>query len=148
MAIAISCPFVLHWNIPKKFLTFLNKYINFKINKSCTSTSLSSPPSIALFLFYHLFLSLTLPPVCSYRCCCFSSRLSRHYDLQNKPCHVSEGDSVKLVSTSSPPPCYACSSTPLMSGQPYWLRQARLTDKRCWSKKGESEGWDGAENGW
>lgn len=32
----------------------------------------------------------------------------------------------------------------LDSGQPYWLRQARLTDKCCWSKKEEIEGWDGA----
>lgn len=44
--------------------------------------------------------------------------------------------------------CYARPSTPhpLVSGQPYWLRQARLTEKRCWSEKWGSGGRRWEEN--
>lgn len=65
-------------------------------------------------------------------CCCFSSRLSHHYDLQNKVCRGSQGDSVKLVSTSSPPPllCLVLHPPRVRAAILAETRET-LTDKRC-----------------
>lgn len=101
--------------------------------------------SFTTIRLFHQHTALSCCPIHSYVICCrWCSRLTRHYDLQNKVCRRSQGDSVKLVSTSSPPPllCLVLHPPRVRAAILAETRET-LTDKRRWSKYGENRGGEG-----
>lgn len=119
-----------------------------KITESC---SLSMP----IFLFPSNQPSLSFSPPNAHfshwhsiSLCLHSARSIHCLPLQLRALLVIMNLKIKFVTGVKVTPsnlsllrhCYARSSAPLVSGQPYWRRQAGLTDKHCWSKWGEQGG--------
>lgn len=98
-------------------------------------------------------------------CCRFSWRLSRRYDFPNKVCHGSQGDSIKLVSTSSPapllcpalhppPPCVRAAilvETSETDWQALLIREVRKRGEEVggeqWEKRGDTGTTGGGQKG-